>query len=59
MSDENRASEPKDAELERRLTILEGPKAGDMLQDDLPVNDLLWLLATGVIVSVILLWWAL
>lgn len=59
MTDMGRKNELQEAELERRLEILEGPRADEMLQDDLPVSDLVWLLVVGVVVSALLLWWAL
>lgn len=59
MTDTGRTNEPEGAELERRLEILEGPRADEMLQEDLPVSDLVWLLVVGVVVSALLLWWAL
>ncbi|NLU65804.1 hypothetical protein [Streptomyces sp. HNM0574] len=46
-----------DAELERRLRLLEDPGSGEGVLDPLPARDL-WLTVLGLIaVSAVMLWW--
>lgn len=47
-----------DEELERRLQRLESPGGGGMVQDDLPLSDILWCVAVLVVVGSALVWWA-
>lgn len=45
-------------ELERRLTRMESPGGGGMLQQDLPKKDVLITIGVLVVASALLIWWA-
>lgn len=59
MSEPVRQDELEGIELERRLRLLEGGSADQIMQPNLPVRDVVWLITAMVSVSLLLLWWAL
>ena len=59
MSEPLRHDELEGIELERRVRLLEGDSADQMMQPNLPVRDVVWLIVAMVSASLVLLWWAL